>query len=263
MPAPWATHRTVPPETDSRPHEGAGVRNPLSSRRVPTAAAAAPVGAADPVVGAAPRLPFADVRDEELVALARAGDDLALAALLTRYRGLARSKARSYFLAGADHEDIVQEGMIGLYKAIRDFDLGPESVFRAFADLCVTRQVITAVKAANRHKHGPLNTYVSLSRPVGDDDEGRVLADTLGGRTAPDPADLVVSAERIRDLQAYLDAVLSDLEVEVLRLYIDGRSYGEIAETLQRHVKAIDNALQRVKRKLDAHLRQREVAERG
>jgi RNA polymerase sporulation-specific sigma factor len=211
-----------------------------------------------------PELPLGDVPDDDLVRLAREGDDVALGALLTRYRGLARAKARTYFLVGADREDITQEALIGLYKAIRDYDMGPDSVFRAFADMCITRQVISAVKAATRHKHGPLNTYVSLTRPVGSDEDGdRVLADTIWLPGAQDPAELVISADRIRDLQAHLDEVLSDLEVEVLRLYVDGKSYVEIAETLQRHVKAIDNALQRIKRKLDVHLRQREVAEIG
>jgi RNA polymerase sporulation-specific sigma factor len=206
-----------------------------------------------------PELPLGDVPDDDLVRLAREGDDVALGALLTRYRGLARAKARTYFLVGADREDITQEALIGLYKAIRDYDMGPDSVFRAFADMCITRQVISAVKAATRHKHGPLNTYVSLTRPVGSDEDGdRVLADTIWLPGAQDPAELVISADRIRDLQAHLD-----LEVEVLRLYVDGKSYVEIAETLQRHVKAIDNALQRIKRKLDVHLRQREVAEIG
>jgi len=202
--------------------------------------------------------------DGWLVAAARAGDDVALATLLTRYRAFARMKARSYFLIGADREDVVQEGMIGLYKAVRDFDPEMETSFRAFAELCVTRQMISAVKAATRHKHGPLNSYVSFSRPVGaDEDDERVLADVLPASAHADPAELVVSAERIRALQAHVNDVLSDLEVEVLRLYVEGQSYVEIAETLQRHTKAIDNALQRVKRKLDAHLRAREHAEAG
>jgi len=206
-----------------------------------------------------------DVRtDDELVAAARAGDDVALATLLTRYRAFARARARSYFLVGADRDDIVQEGMIGLYKAVRDFDCTMETSFRAFAELCVTRQMISAVKAATRHKHGPLNSYVSFSRPVAaDDDDDRVLADVLPAGSYADPAERVVSAERIRALQSHVNDVLSDLEVEVLRLYVDGQTYTEIAETLQRHTKAIDNALQRVKRKLDTHLRAREHAEAG
>lgn len=195
---------------------------------------------------------------------ARAGDDLALAELLTKYRAFARVKARSYFLVGADREDIIQEGMIGLYKAVRDFNTEMQSSFRAFAELCVTRQIITAIKTATRQKHGPLNSYVSFNRPVLSDDDGdRCLADVLPTTAICDPADLVISAERIRALQVHFDEVLSNLEVEVLRLYVEGKSYIEIAETLQRHTKSIDNALQRIKRKLDSHLRAREVADAG
>ncbi len=209
----------------------------------------------------------AERSDNELVQAARGGDDTALADLLTKYRAFARVKARSYFLVGADREDIVQEGMIGLYKAIRDFNPDMQSSFRAFAELCVTRQIITAIKTATRQKHGPLNNYVSFSRPVGGDGDGgdgeRVLADVLPTVAISDPADLVISAERIRALQAHFDEVLSDLETEVLRLYVEGKSYQEIAERLQRHVKSIDNALQRIKRKLEGHLREREVADVG
>ena len=202
--------------------------------------------------------------DEELVLQAREGSDAALCELLNKYRAFARVKARSYFLVGADREDIIQEGMIGLYKAIRDFNPDLQTSFRAFAELCVTRQIITAIKTATRQKHGPLNSYVSFSRPVGGDDEGeRVLADVLPTVTVSDPADLVISADRIRALQEHFDEVLSDLEVEVLRLYVEGKSYQEIAERLQRHVKSIDNALQRIKRKLDSHLKARALAEAG
>jgi RNA polymerase sporulation-specific sigma factor len=200
--------------------------------------------------------------DDRLVAAARAGDERALNDLLTKYRGYARAKARSYFLVGADHEDIVQEGMIGLYKAVRDFNPALASTFRAFAELCITRQIITAIKTATRQKHGPLNSYVSLARPVAGDEEGdRTLSDVLPTSAVCDPADLVISAERIRALQEHFDEVLSDLEAEVLRLYVDGKSYVEIAEVLDRHVKSIDNALQRIKRKLDGHLRAREIAD--
>ncbi len=209
-----------------------------------------PLGRADPAT------------DSALVLAARAGDDLALGELLTRYRSYARAKARTYFIVGADREDLVQEGMIGLYKAIRDFEPDRETSFRAFAELCVTRQIITAIKGATRHKHGPLNTYVSFSRPVAADDDGeRVLADVLPASELADPAQLVISAERVRALQRHLDQVLSDLEVDVLRLYVEGKSYTEIADRLHRHVKSIDNALQRIKRKLDAHLRTRDQVE--
>jgi len=202
--------------------------------------------------------------DDDLVMAARSGDETALHELLNKYKAFARVKARSYFLVGADREDIVQEGMIGLYKAIRDFNPDMQSSFRAFAELCVTRQIITAIKTATRQKHGPLNNYVSFSRPVsGDDDGDRVLGDVLPTVAISDPADLVISAERIRALQAHFDEVLSDLETEVLRLYVEGKSYQEIAERLQRHVKSIDNALQRIKRKLEGHLQARTVADAG
>jgi RNA polymerase sporulation-specific sigma factor len=204
-----------------------------------------------------------DASDEDLVSWARQGNDDALSRLLQKYRGFARVKARSYFLVGADREDIVQEGMIGLYKAVRDFNPDLQTSFHAFAELCITRQIITAIKTATRQKHGPLNNYVSLSRPVVNDDDGeRCLGDVLPAGSC-DPADLVISAERIRALQMHVDAALSDLEAEVLRLYVDGKSYQEIADLLQRHVKSIDNALQRIKRKLDGHLRGREAAEAG
>lgn len=209
-------------------------------------------------------LPMAERTDDELIVAVRAGNDVALASLLTRYRAFARAKARSYFLVGADRDDIVQEGMIGLYKAVRDFNPALQTSFRAFAELCVTRQIITAIKTATRQKHGPLNTAVSLARPLGADDDGeRVLADMLPAPVAQDPAELVISAERIRCLQRHLDEVLSDLEVEVLRLYVGGKSYAEIALLLQRHVKSIDNALQRIKRKLDGHLQARALADAG
>ncbi len=202
--------------------------------------------------------------DDELVLQARGGSEPALCELLTKYRAFARVKARSYFLVGADREDIVQEGMIGLYKAIRDFNPDMQTSFRAFAELCITRQIITAIKTATRQKHGPLNNYVSFDRPVGSDDDGeRVLSDVLPTVAISDPADLVVSAERIRALQSHFDAVLSDLETEVLRLYVEGKSYQEIAERLERHVKSIDNALQRIKRKLEEHLTARAVADAG
>lgn len=202
--------------------------------------------------------------DELLVKQARGGDDAALCELLGKYRAFARVKARSYFLVGADREDIVQEGMIGLYKAIRDFNPDMQTSFRAFAELCVTRQIITAIKTATRQKHGPLNNYVSFSRPVtGEDDSQRVLADMLPTVAVSDPADLVISAERIRALQAHVDEVLSDLETEVLRLYVEGKSYQEIAQRLQRQVKSIDNALQRIKRKLEGHLSDRAQADTG
>jgi RNA polymerase sporulation-specific sigma factor len=194
--------------------------------------------------------------DIRLVLLARAGDQQAMTTLLMHYRPFTQSRARAYFVAGGDREDVVQEGMIGLYKAVRDYDQDRRASFRSFAELCITRQVQSAVKAATRHKHGPLNDYVSFAQPAASaDDSDRVLADVLTAPVSDDPADLVVAAERLRALQAHVDEVLSDLETEVLRMWVDGRSYTEIAETLQRQVKSIDNALQRIKRKLESHLK--------
>jgi RNA polymerase sporulation-specific sigma factor len=202
--------------------------------------------------------------DEELAVAARAGDSQASSALIARYRPFLRSRARSFFLLGADVDDVLQESLIGFYKAIRDFDPERQTHFRGFADLCVQRQLITAVKGATRHKHGPLNSYVSFSRPVGADEDGeRVLADVLPAGAMADPAEQVVSSERIRALQSYLDRELSDLEVEVLRMHVDGKSYAEIADELQRQTKSIDNALQRIKRKLSAHLKGWAAAESG
>ncbi|MGH2752661.1 MAG: RNA polymerase sporulation sigma factor SigH [Actinomycetota bacterium] len=193
--------------------------------------------------------------DEDLVERARSGDDLAIETMLTRYRHYARAKARSYFLAGADKEDIVQEGMIGLYKAIRDFDASHQTAFRAFAELCITRQIITAIKTATRQKHQPLNSYVSLNRPIGgSDDDDRSLADSIETAEVSDPAELVISAEEVQAIKAQMGEVLSDLEIEVLEHYMDGKSYQQIADLLGRHVKSIDNALQRIKRKLEHHM---------
>ncbi|HJR19212.1 MAG TPA: RNA polymerase sporulation sigma factor SigH [Actinomycetota bacterium] len=197
--------------------------------------------------------------DEEIVELARAGDEVALEHLLIRYKNFTRVKARSYFLVGADKEDIVQEGMIGLYKAIRDFQAERQSSFRAFAELCITRQIITAIKSATRQKHIPLNSYVSLNRPVSheDGDQDRVLVDVLSTHTSADPVELVISSEEVRSMQTSFSEILSDLEAHVLHLYLEGKSYQEIAAGLKRHVKSIDNALQRIKRKVEAHMHRR------
>jgi RNA polymerase sporulation-specific sigma factor len=202
--------------------------------------------------------------DEDLAVAARAGDNEASTELVRRYRPFLRTRARSFFLLGADADDVLQEATIGLFKAIRDFDPTRQTYFRGFADMCIQRQLITAVKGATRHKHGPLNSYVSFSRPVGDEDDGeRSLGDVLPAGAMADPAEQVVSSERIRALQTYLDRELSDLEVEVLRMHVDGKSYAEIADELQRQTKSIDNALQRIKRKLSVHLNRRAAAEAG
>lgn len=199
--------------------------------------------------------PLVDVPDEDLVELARTGEDRAIDVLLNRYRSFARVKARTYFLAGADREDIVQEGMIGLYKAIRDYRSDRSSAFRGFADLCITRQMITAIKSATRQKHAPLNSYVSLNRSLADDEvESAPFEETIVGSEISDPAELVVSAEALERLRSSMGEVLSSLEIDVLRLYMDGKTYLEIADILGRHVKSIDNALQRIKKKLEEHL---------
>ena len=196
--------------------------------------------------------------ETELILKARAGDDAAVHELLDRYRVLARSKARSYFLVGSDRDDVVQEGMIGLYKAIRDFNPDKGASFRTFAELCVTRQIVTAVKGATRMKHAPLSTSVSLDKPVGGD-EGDKLGDLIPALASADPATAVVSADQLRALQRHFDEVLSDLEQQVLRHHVEGKSYDQIAAMLQRHVKSVDNALQRIKKKLQAHLDERDV----
>ncbi|MBR6185147.1 MAG: RNA polymerase sporulation sigma factor SigH [Clostridia bacterium] len=192
---------------------------------------------------------FLSKPDEEVVVLAQNGDGQALAYLLNKYKNFVRSKARSYFLIGADHEDIVQEGMIGLYKAIRDFQPSKLASFRSFAELCVKRQIITAIKAATRQKHVPLNSYVSLNKPLYDEESDRTLLDVIEGRVT-NPEDLYISQEDLSRIQTQISEVLSDLERQVLDAFMDGKSYQEIAELLGRHVKSIDNALQRVKRKL-------------
>ena len=197
--------------------------------------------------------------DEQLVADSRAGDQSAMSELLDRYRRFARAKARSYFLVGGDREDIVQEGMIGLYKAIRDYSADAGASFLSFAELCITRQILTAIKTATRQKHTPLNTYVSFDRPH-EDDPGHTLGDTIAVEEEADPLAKLVQTDEVAQLRSVFDEVLSELESDVLELYVEGRSYQEIAEQLGRHVKSIDNALQRIKRKLESRLRDRTSA---
>ena len=197
---------------------------------------------------------YSSMSDEDIVALCRNGDNVAEEYLLNKYKNFVRSKARSYFLIGADHEDIVQEGMIGLYKAIRDFRPDKLSSFRAFAELCITRQIITAIKTATRQKHIPLNSYVSLNKPLYDEESDRTLLDVIIEGRATNPEELIIGQEDLNSIHHKIDEVLSGLEQEVLRAYLDGKSYQEIADNLGRHVKSIDNALQRVKRKLEKYL---------
>jgi len=198
--------------------------------------------------------------DGYLIALAKQGSAAAYDAIVRRYYGFVRLKASSYFLAGGDSEDLVQEGLVGLYKAVRDYRTDRESSFRNFAELCITRQIITAVKTASRNKHTPLNRYVSFSNtPAGSPDPEPTLDEILPGPTAHDPVNQAISSEELRALIACLSTVLSELESRVLGLYLDGHSYQEIGEKLGCEAKTVDNALQRVKRKVATHIDSRAV----
>jgi RNA polymerase sporulation-specific sigma factor len=196
-------------------------------------------------------LEFQEKLDEEVVVEAKNGNTRAQDYIIKKYENFVKSKAKSYFLIGADKEDIYQEGMIGLYKAIRDFNKDKLTSFKSFADLCVTRQIITAIKTATRQKHIPLNTYISLNKPINEEESERTLLDVLSGLKITDPEELFISAEQMDRIQGEIERVLSNLEQEVLKSYLDGKSYQEIACDLDRHAKSIDNALQRVKRKLE------------
>jgi RNA polymerase sporulation-specific sigma factor len=202
-----------------------------------------------------------ELDDLQLVMRARNGDEKALDALMRRYAGFVRLKASSYFLAGGDSEDLVQEGLIGLYKAVRDFRADKETSFRSFAELCVTRQIITAIKTATRFKHAPLNSYVSFSHtPAGQEGDGDcTLGDALPGPGVDDPSVCVISTEELQSLVFTLGTGLSKLEADALKLYLEGESYEEMAEHLGCDTKTIDNALQRVKRKVLAHQQSRQV----
>ncbi|MDU4892705.1 MAG: RNA polymerase sporulation sigma factor SigH [Clostridium sp.] len=199
---------------------------------------------------------FVGKKDEEVVAMAKEGNDRALEYLLCKYQNFVKSKAKSYFLIGADKEDIYQEGMIGLFKAIRDFKDDKLASFKVFAELCITRQIITAVKTATRQKHIPLNTYISLNKPIYDEESDRTLLDIISGIKVSDPEELIIDREEMENIESKIGEVLSSLEMEVLNSYLDGKSYQEIASDLDRQAKSIDNALQRVKRKLEKCLEQ-------
>jgi RNA polymerase sporulation-specific sigma factor len=202
-----------------------------------------------------------ELADLQLVVRARNGDQAALDALIRRYTGFVRLKASSYFLAGGDPEDLIQEGLIGLYKAVRDFRHDKETSFRSFAELCVTRQIITAIKTATRFKHSPLNTYISFSNtPAGQDSDSDVtLGDALPGPSVDDPSICVISTEELQSLVFSLGTGLSKLEADALKLYLEGSSYEEMAAELGCDTKTIDNALQRVKRKVLQHQEARQV----
>ncbi|HSQ34061.1 MAG TPA: RNA polymerase sporulation sigma factor SigH [Peptostreptococcaceae bacterium] len=195
--------------------------------------------------------------ESEIVQRANKGDIFALEYIIKKYKNFVKSKAKSYFLIGADKEDIIQEGMIGLYKAIRDFDCNKTASFKSFAELCITRQIITAIKTATRQKHIPLNSYVSLNKPIYDEESDRTLLDIIATNVVTDPEEIVISKEELKNIEGKMNELLSGLEQEVLELYLNGKSYQQIADRLQRHVKSIDNALQRVKRKLEKYLENR------
>ena len=200
---------------------------------------------------------FESMTDEQIVVLAQETDSPALEYLLNKYKNFVRTKARSYFLIGADHEDIVQEGMIGLYKAIRDYKAEKLSSFRAFAELCVTRQIITAIKTATRQKHIPLNSYISLNKPIYEEDSDRTLLDVITEEGMSNPEEMIIDREDLSVIEGKIGQMLSDLEKEVLVRYMEGKSYVEIADEMHRHVKSIDNALQRIKRKLLKYLEEK------
>ena len=193
----------------------------------------------------------------DIVLKASKGDKIALEYIIKKYRNFVKSKAKSYFLIGADKEDIIQEGMIGLYKAVRDFDASKTNSFKGFADICITRQIITAIKTATRQKHIPLNSYISLNKPVYDEESERTLLDIIATSIVTDPEELIISKEELKHIESKMNELLSDLELQVVEYYLNGKSYQYIADKLKRDVKSIDNALQRVKRKLEKHLENR------
>ena len=190
----------------------------------------------------------------DIVLKASKGDKIALEYIIKKYKNFVKAKAKSYFLIGADKEDIIQEGMIGLYKAVRDFDASKTNSFKGFADICITRQIITAIKTATRQKHIPLNSYISLNKPVYDEESERTLLDIIATSIV---TDLIISKEELKHIESKMNELLSDLELQVVEYYLNGKSYQYIADKLKRDVKSIDNALQRVKRKLEKHLENR------
>ena len=193
----------------------------------------------------------------DIVLKASKGDKIALEYIIKKYKNFVKAKAKSYFLIGADKEDIIQEGRIGLYKAVRDFDASKTNSFKGFADICITRQIITAIKTATRQKHIPLNSYISLNKPVYDEESERTLLDIIATSIVTDPEELIISKEELKHIESKMNELLSDLELQVVEYYLNGKSYQYIADKLKRDVKSIDNALQRVKRKLEKHLENR------
>lgn len=199
------------------------------------------------------------IREQEILERARNGNQDALEELMKLYKNFVRIKAKTYFIMGADKEDIVQEGMIGLFKAIRDYDETKMTSFRSFAELCITRQMITAVKTANRQKHVPLNSYVSLNKPIYDGESEKTLLDIIESSMISDPEALIISQEELKAIHDKMKSMLSSLETDVLVLYLRGRSYSQISQSLKITHKSIDNALQRIKKKLEKFLGEREL----
>lgn len=193
---------------------------------------------------------YENMADNELVVLANDSDDIAMEVLIARYKNFVRAKTRSYFLIGADRDDIIQEGMLGLFKAIRDFDATKNNAFRTFAELCVTRQIITAVKTATRLKHTPLNNYVSFNKPVYEDETEKTLLEILNNRLELDPEEIIINKEKLAETEEKIKNSLSKFENTVLTLYLQGKNYQEIAIALEKPAKSIDNALQRIKKKI-------------
>ena len=207
---------------------------------------------------------FKEITDEEVVTIVQEEqNEMAVSYIVNKYKNFVRAKARSYFLIGGDRDDIIQEGMIGLYKATRDFKHDRLSSFRAFAELCVTRQIITAIKTATRQKHMPLNSYISLNKPVYTEESERTLLDMISCVRVTDPEELIISKEEFTDIEKNMGYLLSELEWHVLMGYLDGKTYQEMAGDMQRSIKSIDNALQRVKRKLEKYLEERLVLDGG
>ena len=197
---------------------------------------------------------FKDMSDEEVVKLANENNAMAFEFLIYKYKNFVRGKARSYFLVGADRDDIIQEGMIGLFKAVRDYDITRQASFKSFAEICITRQIITAIKSATRQKHIPLNSYVSLNKPIYEEDSGRTLLDVIEESRVTDPMELFICREDMDKIHKTIGEILSELELRSLMSYLDGNSYNEIALELNRHEKSVDNALQRVKKKMERSL---------
>lgn len=203
-------------------------------------------------------LRFDTMEDEDIVELANANNSHALEFIIYKYKNFVRSKVRTYFIVGADKDDIIQEGMIGLYKAIKDYDRKKLASFRSFAEICITRQIITAIKTATRQKHTPLNFYISLNKPVYEESE-RTLEDVIPEEKNIDPMELFIGREDLDLIETKIEEVLSPLELEVLTSYLEGRTYQEISRNIKRDIKCIDNALQRVKRKLERYLNKNTV----